>query len=653
MHHHVKAMTNNEGARAPLPFGALQGHAPGGIPAYSNKHDMFFSGERSIDGNLFCGFKYQCVEFARRWLYERKLLVLPDVNWAVHIFQLKEVHDARTAAPVRCVAVRNGTSVKPIADSLLIYPSEEDNIVGHVAAITEVGDNWVRIADQNHRFHKWDGDYAAQLPLKYENGVWTIEDPLEDCVLKPLGWVTFPDTPDRTPDEPLVLHESLHFKTPEKPYLRRITFTPKERKSNWLDPTNEAEAQFIRAFGTEVSRKGENHASYYKMNVELHLDCTRYGTQLHSMFLEATEQVLASDEKLTLGIPEEYWPRIRHSWKTQPHAITGRFDFAFDEETQQFKCFEYNADSASTLLECGVVQEKWAESVGLADGTTRSSGSYIASRLRLAWEMTGLTGRVHFLIDNDDEERYTAMYVMEKAREEGIDAKLCVLFDEFHFDEKGTVVDSDGIPVTAVWKTWMWETAIGDHREARQQRGANWQPTPKDKVRLCDILLSPNWDLRVFEPMWKLIPSNKAILPIIYNNHPDHPAVLRASYELTDELRRSGYAKKPIVGRVGRNVIITEPSGSVVAESGGNFGDRDFIYQELFRLPKNDGYHAILGGWMIGDVYSGTGIREDKSIITGLDSPFSALRVFIGRLPRPLSHEDLDRAERDAVKAAE
>nr|AAO00721.1 trypanothione synthetase [Trypanosoma brucei brucei] len=611
-----------------VPFGEIQGYTPCGVPAYSNGHDGFFSGERSIDGNLFCGFKYQCVEFARRWLYEAKGLVLPDVNWAAHIFDLTEVHDASTATPVPCVKVSNGTAAKPVADSLLIYAVNEDAPWGHVAVITEVGDKWVRIADQNHRFHKWKGTYSAELLLKHEGGVWTVEDHAAEGIFVPLGWVTFPSRPNRNPKEPLVLHESLYFKQPEKPFLRRVVFTPENRKTDWLDLTNEAEAEFYKTFGKEATRGGVYESCYYLMNRELYLNCVRYGTQLHSFFLEATKQVLESDDKLRrFRIPEEYWPRIRHSWKTQPHAITGRFDFVFDENTQEFKCFEYNADSASTLLECAVIQEKWANSVGLDDNATRSSGKFMPQTLVRAWEMTGLKGRVHFLVDDDGEERYTALYVMEKAREAGIDAKLCVMFDEFHFDEKGAVVDSDGIPATAVWKTWMWETAISDHQAAREQRGAEWKPTPKDKVRLCDILLGNNWDVRVFEPMWKLIPSNKAILPIIYNNHPDHPAILPASYELTDELRRTGYAKKPIVGRVGRNVTVTEPDGKVLAESDGNFSNRDMVYQQLFRIPKRGDYYAILGGWMLGDTYSGTGVREDKKLTTGLESPFGPVRI--------------------------
>ncbi|CCD11738.1 unnamed protein product, partial [Trypanosoma congolense IL3000] len=297
--------TSTTGEEANLPFGEVQGYTPCGVPAYSNKHDLYFSGERSIDGNLFCGFKYQCVEFARRWLYEAKGLVLPDVDWAIHIFELTNVFDAETAGAVPCVRVKNGTAEKPVVDSLLIYPVDDDAAFGHVAVITEVSDTWVRIADQNHRFHKWKGTYSAELSLKNEGGVWTVQDSSDHGLLIPVGWVTFPGRPNRDRKEPLVLHESLHFKRPEEPSLQRIVFTPKERKTDWLDLTNEAEAEFYKTFGEDATRGGVYESSYYLMNRELYLDCIRHGSRLHSYFLEATNQVLESDELLSrFRIPE-------------------------------------------------------------------------------------------------------------------------------------------------------------------------------------------------------------------------------------------------------------------------------------------------------------------------------------------------------------
>lgn len=635
-------------------FGDLQGYAPGHIPAYSNKHDHFFSGERSIDGHLFCGFKYQCVEFARRWLYERKGLVLPDVNWACHIFQLKEVKDATTAESVAVRAIRNGTSEKPIPDTLIIYPSSPTNVVGHVGVITEVGADYVCVADQNYRFHRWDADYAYKLKLEHnaEADTWTIVDDIDpEDVEIPLGWVAFPGYANRDENAvPLRLHPSLHFKPPPPPYLIRKTFRPTETKANWLNLNNPAEKLFVEEFGMDVSRTRleESEASYYEVNQEMHMQCVAYGTQLHDMFMKATDEVLASDDKLRLFcIPEEFWPRLRYSWKYQRTYISGRFDFAYNNETHEFKCFEYNADSASTLLECGRIQEKWAESVGLDKTSTRSSAFNMERNLRMAWGACGAKGRVHFLVDNDREEQYTALYCMEGAQAVGLDCKLCVMFDEFHFDESGRIVDKDNMPVTTIWKTWMWESAITDYYAAKEERGESWKPTPQDKVRLCDLLLGDNWDVMVFEPMWKLIPSNKAILPLIYHAHPEHPALLKSEFELDDDLRESGYAKKPIVGRVGRNVTITTGEGKVRAESHGNFGERNMIYQRLFPLTKQDGYYAILGGWMLGDSYSGTGIREDKTVITGIESPFGAVRIKMDTIPRPLTHSDLEKMADD------
>ncbi|GET89838.1 trypanothione synthetase, putative [Leishmania tarentolae] len=634
------------------PFGSVQGYAPGGVAAYSNKHDHYFSGERSIEGNIFFGFKYQCVEFARRWLLVRKGLLLPDVNWACHIFQLKEVRDAATAESFVVVPVRNGTETKPEADTLLIYPSTDANPVGHVGAITEVGDDYVCVADQNYRFHKWESSYAYKLKLEHKNGVWTIIDDIDaDDVEIPLGWVTFPgraNRPEGTP--PVVLHPSLHFTEPPKPYLWRRNFEPTVLKTNWLDMNDPAERLFVEEFGMDVSRTRleEKVVSYYESNHEFHLRCVAYGTQLHAIFMEATAQVMESDEKLRLfSIPEEFWPRIRHSWKYQQTYISGRFDFAFHNETGELKCFEYNADSASTLLECGRIQQKWAESVGLDRQGTRGSGFAVERNLKMAWASSGATGRVHFCVDKEKEEQYTAIYCMQAAEAVGLEGKLCVMFDEFHFDDNGHIVDSDGVRVRNVWKTWMWESAISDYYAAQEERGKNWKPSPKDKVRLCDLLLGDDWEILYFEPMWKVIPSNKAILPMIYHNHPQHPAILKAEYELTDELRKYGYAKKPIVGRVGSNVTITSGDGEVHAESGGNYAKRNMIYQQLFELKKQDDYYAIIGGWMIGDAFSGTGIREDKSIITGVDSPFAAIRIKTDSLPHPVTHKDIDKMAED------
>jgi trypanothione synthetase/amidase len=416
--------------------------------------------------------------------------------------------------------------------------------------------------------------------------------------------------------------------------LKRITFIPKEVKGDWLDLGNPAEAKFVEAFGMDLnrSRLEEQEANYYTMNKATMFACDKAGHDLHKMFIDVTKTVLASDALMErFGLPQKMWSRIRKSFETQPYAISGRFDFVVNGDGTQLKTFEYNADSASTLLECAVVQEKWANSVGITAGS-RSCGSRIEDLAVAAWEEAIAGGviakgsKVHFMVDDDKEEQYTALFLAGCAQKAGLTTELLIMFDGLQWKD-GVVCDtSSGTPVKTVWKTWAWETAISKLELSDAERGADYKPKDGDAVWLCDVILGDE-DIKIFEPMWKLIPSNKAILPMLWEAYPNHPNLLRTEWTITDELKQTGYARKPIVGRCGRNVSIFDSTGEAVEESAGEFSDRDLVYQELFQLPKRDDYFAILGGWMIGGRYGGTGVREDKTIITNVESPFSAIRV--------------------------
>jgi trypanothione synthetase/amidase len=108
---------------------------------------------------------------------------------------------------------------------------------------------------------------------------------------------------------------------------------------------------------------------------------------------------------------------------------------------------------------------------------------------------------------------------------------------------------------------------------------------------------------------------------------PGHPSPLRAEWSPTEVLRRSGYVRKPVVGRCGRNISIHGSDGSPTHETGREFHRRPSIFQERLRLPTHAGFHAVLGAWIIGGAFGGIGTREDASPITNADSPFVALRV--------------------------
>ena len=68
---------------------------PGGVPAYSCDYDSADDEElptrqayRSYIDGVYMGHKWQCVEFARRWLYLNHGYVFDDIAMAYDIFRL-------------------------------------------------------------------------------------------------------------------------------------------------------------------------------------------------------------------------------------------------------------------------------------------------------------------------------------------------------------------------------------------------------------------------------------------------------------------------------------------------------------------------------------------------------------------------------------
>ena len=162
-----------------------------GTPAYSNGSDDHFTHQLSKSGHFCTGFRWQCVEFARRWLWDAKGLILPSIGFASHIFFQPEVYDPSLKCFVPVRAVRNGSSSSPPeADSLIIYPSSLENFVGHVGVIVESSETFVRVADQNRYFHHWEGaGFSREYPVERDaQGRYWIRD----HEAHPLGWVTFP-----------------------------------------------------------------------------------------------------------------------------------------------------------------------------------------------------------------------------------------------------------------------------------------------------------------------------------------------------------------------------------------------------------------------------------------------------------------------------
>ncbi len=615
----------------PAKFGALLGLGPGGVPAYSSDYataDKALLPNRQayhsyVDGH-FMGYKWQCVEFARRWLYLSKGYVFDDVPMAYDIFRLHSVRVAKDGSRLPLRSFKNGARRWPEPGCLLIWDEGgEFDITGHVAIVSEVFRDRIRCVEQNVENAVWPAGQTWSRELRVtvtQDGGYWIDCSYSDAQI--LGWVI--QTDDDTFAEPLVEVDPGLFNL-------ELRETPANGRDGtaWLDAEEPAEAAYMEMMGgASLVRDDADARKYFVIGETAKKELRRATNELHAMFMRATHYALQDDELLArFKLPPVLWPRIRQSWENRRnHMVTGRFDFAVSEKG--LKVYEYNCDSAACHMECGLVQGKWAGHFGCADG--HDAGEDLFEELVDAWKGSGVKGVLHIMRDRDPEEIYHARYMKKAIEAAGISCKVIRGLDGLGWDDQGCVVDEDGLRIDTVWKTWAWETAIDQLRaecdvEAENLRLHKTIDKRTTAPRLFDVLLRP--DVMVYEPLWTLIPSNKAILPILSMLYPNHPYLLDTQFVLTPELAANGYVAKPIVGRCGHNISLFDAREGLIGETKGQFDDRDQVYQQLFRLPVIGGLHVQVSTFSAAGAYAGAGVRVDRSPIITTMSDLPALRI--------------------------
>ena len=618
-------------ATGPARFGEVLGTAPGSVPVYScdyNSADDKALPDRHayrsyVDG-IYMGHKWQCVEFARRWLYLNRSQIFDDVGMAYEIFELRSLRDLKTNQRLPLKSFRNGSRRHPEPGCLLVWDEGgEFERTGHVAVVTEVHPHCIRFVEQNVDNRPWPQgrNYSREIKARTTpTGEYWLECSFGDATI--LGWVI--QTEDDTDAVPVDVVD---------PELFRLLPLEVERRGQaeraWLNVANADEAAYVEMMeGHYLNSVVDDQYRYYCISESAHEDLETATNQLHALFMHATDYVLRDDTLLEkFNLPRFLWPKIHQSWNNRRNQmITGRFDFAMSE--QGLKVYEYNCDSASCHMECGKVQGKWARHFGCRVG--RDPGESLHHFLRDGWKRSEVKGLLHIMQDRDLEETYHAYFMQEAMEQAGIRSKIIRGVSGLSWADDGGIVDADGERITWVWKTWAWETALDQIREEcdnDEEKLRSYMPGEVRQAapRLVDVLLRS--EVMVFEPLWTLVPSNKAILPVLWSLFPNHPFLLETYFQLTDDLRAKGYVAKPIVGRGGSNINIFDESESLVQETAGQFDNRDQIYQQFFPLPHVGGYYAQLSTFSVAGAYAGSCVRVDKSLVIRQDSDNMALRV--------------------------
>lgn len=312
--------------------------------------------------------------------------------------------------------------------------------------------------------------------------------------------------------------------------------------------------------------------------------------ELAKMSLAAAQHII--DEKLyaELGIVENTIPLIENSWAAEPPSIYGRFDFAYDG-IEPPKLLEYNADTPTSLLEASVVQWHWVEDTHPSSDQFNSIHErLIALWAELAPDFPGQ--EIDFCSADEVEDRMTVSYLLDTACQAGLSTSS-FLIDEIGWDG-ARFVAPDGRPLTSVFKLYPWEWMV------REEFGKYLS-----SARVVWV-----------EPAWKMLLSNKGLLPVLWKLFPGHPNVLKAS-GIRSEVG-DAWVKKPLLGREGASITLHSAGGDL--STSGTYGDEGFTYQELAPVKSFDGKHPVIGSWVIGhqsgNVAAGIGVRESDIPIT-------------------------------------
>ena len=316
--------------------------------------------------------------------------------------------------------------------------------------------------------------------------------------------------------------------------------------------------------------------------------------ELQSRCIEAVGEVIEKGDYERFRIADGFAELIERSWNDDEKSIYGRFDLTWDGSGDP-KMLEYNADTPTALLEASVVQWYWLQDVFPQHDQFNSIHERLIDRWKQMRADFPGAAAVHFACDSgSDEDRGTTDYLRDTAIQAGIDARALDISD-IGWDGS-RFVDLDEKPIDVLFKLYPWEWL------AREEFG----PHLLDRTT------------RVIEPAWKMLLSNKAILPILWEKFPGHPNLLAASFEpgkfATD------YVKKPIFSREGANVSIN--AGGRTVEAPGDYGAEGFIWQAYHELPRFGGNYTVIGSWIVGEEPAGIGIREDDSPITKNTSRF-------------------------------
>jgi glutathionylspermidine synthase len=338
-----------------------------------------------------------------------------------------------------------------------------------------------------------------------------------------------------------------------------------------------------------------DESAYWEFNAE-EIDRLEAATaEIQALALAAGDHILDHNRLEEMKIPAAAAKRIRETWNSEPPALYGRLDFAYDG--RQIKLLEYNADTPTALVEAAVTQWYWLEECFPKADQFNS----LHEKLVAKWKdlLPYLKQPVFFGHDGSEEDFMTIGYLRDTAEQAGHRTVPISMHEIGWEDAKTRFVDLEEEPIESLFKLYPWEWLL------HEEFGAHALET-MDRM---------NW----MEPIWKMMWANKALLAILWELNPHHDLLLPAYLDGPRDMK--DYVRKPIFGREGAGITAfrnwVPEQGSATAEEG-----ESYVYQKLASLATDGPNTAVIGSWLIDGEPAGMGIRESSGLITTNTSRF-------------------------------
>ena len=384
--------------------------------------------------------------------------------------------------------------------------------------------------------------------------------------------------------------------------MQRIPLTPRE---NWQQ-TVESEGLTFHTLENGTPYWDES-AAYQFTAAEIDtLEAAGY--TLQEMCLAAAQHVIDEKRYAELDIPESAIEAIEWAWNNEPPALYGRFDvsWAGAQSGSAPKLLEYNADTPTSLLEAAVIQWHWLNDM------PQSLVSYkpdqfnsIHEKLIAKWKDVDpyLSKPIYFAALDNPEDQLTITYLRDTAQQAKLDTRQLYMHEIGWNEAQQSFMDLDDHPIFSIFKLYPWEAML------QEEFGPH--------------ALATYTAVRWIEPIWKMLLSNKGILPILWQLYPNHELLLESHFaeeESAPGHSMRNYVRKPLMSREGANITLIRDNATIVSTDGPYNGKQ--IYQALAPAAVFDNRHTVLGLWMIDQDCCGMGVRESFSPITDNLSSF-------------------------------